>query len=198
MSEQDDLQKLWQDEMKREGSTMWKELIKEKQTAWNELVRAEDQTWYLIALAFVPLTALAAWKAKYPWVHIGYALMAATIAISALATWILGNRHRREHDRNLREHLQALIESYDARSRFTQRLGWCAMGGLTLGVSAVLLGIPGNVSSLTAWIITLLAVAGANVAQWLLCKQAVGKIYRKRAEAGRLLEALVGGGRGLR
>lgn len=198
MSEQDDLQRLWQDGVESEGSTMWKELIKEKQTAWNELVKAEDQTWYLIALAFIPLTTLAAWKAKYPWVHVGYSLMAATIAISTVATWIAGHRHRQEQDHNLREHLQALIESYDGRSRFTQRLGWCAMGGLTLGVSAVLLGIPGNINSLTAWIVTLLAVAGANVAQWLLCKQAVAKIYRKRDEAGKLLETLVGSRQDLR
>ena len=193
MSDQDDLQKLWQDEVNSEGSPMWRELVKEKRKAWNELVRAEDQTWYLIALTFIPLTTLAAWKAKYPWVHVGYALMSATIVVSTLATWIASHHPTQERDRNLREYLESLVESYTRRCVFLRRLGLWAMAGLTLGVTAVVLGIPGNVSSSLPWIITLLAVAGANITQWLFSRQSAAKIQRKRDEADKLLQTLVSG-----
>ncbi len=111
MSGPDDLQKLWKNEDgNREDPKMRRELVAEKRTGWRELVRTEDQSWSLIALCLGLVTAWAAWKATYPWVHIGYALMAAAIALSVIATWIAGRQRWPDRDRNLREDLEALIE----------------------------------------------------------------------------------------
>ncbi len=199
MIEPDDLQRLWQDEgARQEDPTMWRALIQEKRTGWNELVRAEDQAWYLIALCLVPLTAWAAWTAKYPWGHVGYGLMAATIVLSTVATWIAGRHQPHEHDHNLRQHLDALLESYDRRSRFVRGGGWWAMGGLTAGLAAVILGIPDNASNPRAWGIAVLLVAGANAAQWAYSRQSVARISRKRDEAARLLQNLLAGGQDFR
>jgi len=172
---------------------MWKALIQEKRAGWDELVSAEDQTWYLVALLVLPLTVWAAWKAKYPWVHVGYGLMAATVVFYTIATWIEGRLRPRERDRSLREHLQALMESYDRRSRFIQRISWWAIGGLTAGVAVVVLGIPGHASSLPSWIFAILMAAGIIAAQWVVFKQADAKISRKRDDAARLLASLLGG-----
>lgn len=195
MSEPDELQRLWQnDGAKPEDFTMLRQLIEEKSTGWDELVRAEDQAWYLIALCFLPLTAWAAWKARYPWVHVGYGLMAATFAFSTIAMWIAGRKKPQEHNRSLREHLERLLESYDRRSRFIRGGAWLAMGGLTAGLFAVVMGIPGSTSNPWAWIVTVLFVAGVNVAQWLLARHSAGKISCKRDEAARLLQKLLANG----
>ncbi len=169
---------------------MWRDLIREKRRSWDELVRTEDQAWYLLALCLVLLTAWAAWKAKYPWVSAGYGLMAVTILLSTMATWIAGRR-REVRDRSLREHLEALMESYDRRARFVQRGGWCAMSALTAGLVAVVLGIPGNASEPQAWGIAVLLVAGAVTGQWLNSRHSLSKIVRKRVEAAQLLESLI-------
>jgi len=199
MIEPDDLQKLWQDDgAEREDPTMWKQLIQEKRTGWDELVRAEDQAWYLVALCFIPLTAWAAWKAKYLWVHVGYGLMVATFVLATIATWIASRQQSQEHDSNLREHLEALLESYDRRSRLIRRGGQWVMATLTMGLAAIFLGMPGSVSNPRSWVITILVVAAANAVQWLSCKHSTEKILRKREEAARLLKSLLAGAQGLR
>jgi hypothetical protein len=192
MNTPDDLQKLWQDqEAAREDSAMWNALIEEKRSGWNELVRAEDQAFYLIALCLVPLTAWAAWKAKYPWVHAGYGLMAATLALSVIGTFITSRVRPGARDSNLRQHLEALLSSYEQRTRLIRHGGVVAMAGLTVGLGAVILGIPGNASSPRAWLIAILSVAAANLLQWLSYKQWAGKVARKRTDAERLLKSLV-------
>lgn len=195
MNAPDDLQKLWQGEgLKEEDPRMWKALIQEKRTAWDELVTAADQTWYLLALCFIPLTVWAAWKAKYPWVHVGYGLMAATLVLYTLATWMASRRRPQQGDRNLREHLEALMESYDRRSRFIRRNDRWAVGGAIVGTAAVVLGIPGHASSTKSWMFALLLVAGAIAAERVANKRAVEKISRKREEAAQLLKRLLAGG----
>lgn len=195
MSTPDDLQKLWQGEdAKLEDHTIWRALIQEKRRGWDELVRAEDQAWYLAALCFVPLTAWAAWKAKYTWVHVGYGLMAVTLVFATIATWIEGRQRPQEHNSNLRDYLQALLASYERRSILLRRGGRWAMGGLTAGLAAIFLGMPGGTRSWRSWIITTLLVAGANAAWWLSCKQTVAKISQKRDEATRLLQSLLSNG----
>ena len=199
MTEFDELQKLWQNEnAKPEGSTMWRALVQEKRTGWEELVRAEDQAWYLIALCFVPLTAWAAWKAKYPLVHVGYGVMAATLVFATIATWIGGRPRPQERDCNLRQHLEDLLQSYDRRSRFLRVGGWWAMGGLTAGLAAVIMGMPGSPMNPRSWAMAFVLVATANTAQWLACRYSVSKISRKRDEAERLLRSLLGSGQDFR
>lgn len=195
MIEQDDLQKLWQnDGAEREDSIMWRQLLQEKRSGWDELVRTEDQTWYLIALCFIPLTAWAAWKAKYPWVHVGYGVMATTFVLATVGTWIAGREQSQQNESNLREHLEALLESYDRRSKLIRRGGQWVMVGLTVGLAAVFLGIPGSISNPRSWIITILSVVGANAAMWLSGRQSAAKIFLKRDEAARLLKSLLAGG----
>jgi hypothetical protein len=194
MSEPDDLQSLWQNEgAGPEDARMWRALIQEKHTAWDELVRTEDQAWYLLALCLGLVAAWAAWKARYPWVHIGYGLMAVTIALSAVTTWIAGRRQRVQHDRSFREHLEALLGSYDRRVRFLRYGGWWTMAALWTGLAAVILGIPSNAGSPRAWAVTVLLVAGAGAGQWLYCRHSAARIVRKRDEAARLLESLLAG-----
>jgi hypothetical protein len=195
MSASDDLQKLWQNEKARpEDARMWRDLIQEKRSGWDELVRTEDQGWYLTAVCLGLAAAWAAWKAKYPWVHVGYGVMAATIVLSAVVTWIAGRRRREEHNRNLREHLEALIGDYDRRRRFLTRWGWPAMVALCAGMAGVILGIPGNAGNPGAWAITVLLAAGAVAGQALYGRHNTRKISRKRDEAARLLESLLAGG----
>jgi hypothetical protein len=198
MNAPDDLQKLWQEEDPREeGPAMWKALIQEKRIGWDELVTTENEAWYLVALCILPLTVWAAWRAKYPWVHLGYGLMSATIVLHSVATWITGRR-RQERDSNLREHLQALMESYDERCRFIRRAGWWVVGGTTIGLAAVILGIPGNASRPGSWAFVILAGAGLSVFQWLANKHALANISRKRDDAAQLLASLLSGGKELR
>lgn len=194
MSGTDDLQRLWQNEDgNREDPRMWRELIQEKRTAWRELVGAEDQSWYLLAPCLALLTGWAAWKARYLWVHIGYGLMAATIALSAIATFIAGRKRWPDGHRNLREDLEALIEAYDRRARYVRVGGWSVMLALSAGLVAIVMGIPGNAAKPLGWAIAVMLVAGANAGQWLYCKQTVAKISRKRAEATQLLQSLLAG-----
>lgn len=195
MSAPDDLQKLWREQNRTgEDPAMWKALFEEKRMGWNEVVRAEDQAFYLVALCFVPLTAWAAWKARYPWVHVGYGLMAATLVVSTIGTWIGGRDSTPPSDRNLREHLEALLASYQTRSRLIRRGGALVMAALTAGLAAVVLGIPGNAANPLAWLIAAIAVAGANLLQWLSYKRWAARISRKRAETERLLESLLSSG----
>jgi len=192
MSGTDDLQNLWQSEDgNREDPKMWRELIQEKRAAWRELVGSEDQSWYVMALCLTLLTAWAAWKAKYPWVQIGYGLMAATIALSAIATWAAGRQRWPDGNRSLREDLEALIQAYDRRARFVRGIGWLAMLVLSAGLVAIVMGIPGNTANPRAWAVAVLLVAGANAGQWFYCKQTVAKIHRKRTEATQLLQRLL-------
>jgi hypothetical protein len=192
MSGTDDLQRLWQNEDEnREDPKMWRELIQEKRSAWRELVGAEDQSWYLIALCLAFLTTWAAWKARYPWVQIGYGLMAATIALSAIATLIAGRKRCPDGNRNLREELEALIEAYDRRTRYVRVGGWSVMLALSAGLVAIVMGIPSNTARPLGWAVAVMLVAGANAGQWLYCKQTVAKISRKRAEATQLLQSLL-------
>jgi hypothetical protein len=194
MSGTDDLQRLWQNEDgNREDPRMWRELIQEKRTAWFELMGAEDQSWYLIAPCLALLTGWAAWKARYPWVHIGYGLMAATIALSAIATFIAGRKRSPDGDRNLREDLDSLIAAYDRRARYVRVGGWSVMLALSAGLVAIVMGIPGNAAKPMGWAIALILVAGGNAGQWLYCKQTVAKISRKREEATQLLQSLLAG-----
>jgi hypothetical protein len=194
MSDTDDLQRLWQNEGgNREDLRMWRELIQEKRTAWSELMGAEDQSWYLIALCFGLLTGWAAWKARYLWVQIGFGLIAATIALSAIATFIAGRKRSPDGDRNLREDLEALMIAYDRRTRYVRVGGWSVMLALSIGVVAVVMGIPGNTAKPLGWAVAMMLVAGANAGQWFYSKQTVAKISRKRAEASQLLQSLLAG-----
>ncbi len=192
MSGMDDLQELWRGEGgNREEPKMWRDLIQEKRTGWRELVKAEDQSWYLIALCLAVLTAWAAWKTAYPWVRVGYGLMAVAIGVSALATWLAGRRQAPNGDRSLREDLEMLIESYDRRIRFIRNWGWPVMLALSAGVIAIVMGIPRTQANPWAWATAAILVAGANVGQWLYGKQNAEKIGRKRKEAVSLLQSLL-------
>ena len=197
MNTRDELQKLWQADSAEPGDPkMWRALIQEKRRGWEELVRAEDQSWYLVALCMIPLTAWAAWKAKYPWVHVGYGLMALTIALSVVGTWIASRQPQEERDRSLREYMEALLASYERRTGLIRRGSWWVMSGLTGGLAVVILGMPGSARTLQSWVIASLLVAGANVFQWISYRQWTAKISRKREEAAQMLRSLLGEERG--
>ena len=119
--------------------------------------------------------------------------MAATIVLSAIATFIAGRKRRPDGDRNLREDLEALIEAYDRRVRYVRVGGWSVMLALSAGLVAIVMGIPGNAAKPLGWAIAVMLVAGANAGQWLYSKQTVAKISRKRAEAAQLLQSLLAG-----
>lgn len=195
MSAPDDLQRLWQGKnSKPEDPRMWRQLIEAKRRGWYELVRAENQAWYLSALWLAPLVGWAAWKAKYPWVQVGYGLMTATIVLSVIATWIAERWRPQACDRSLREHLEALIESYSARARFLWLWGWWVMAALCAGLVAVILGIPGNVANPRAWVIAVVLATGAGTAQWMSSRMCLVGVSRKREEAARLLQSLLADG----
>jgi hypothetical protein len=195
MNSSDDVQRLWQqDDSRMEDHSMWMRLVQEKRTGFDELVRAENQAWYLVALSIGPLVTWATWKARYPWVHVGYGLMAATIALGTIGTWIAQRKGLAENDRSLREHLEALIDSYDQRIRYLRNGSLWASPMLFGGVLAVIMGIPGNLRNTVAWVFAGFLLAGIVGGQWLIYKRARAPICRKRLEAVHLLQELTGEG----
>jgi hypothetical protein len=191
MSLPDDLQKLWQqDELQKEHSTMWMALIQEKRRGFDEFVRAANQAEYLVALIFGSLLPLLAVKARFPWAQVGFGLLAATMVILAIATRVSERQRPRQHDRSLRDHLQALIDSYDRRIRFMRQGKFWVSIPLSAGLLAVIMGTPGYRSSGGAWLGTLVLLAAFWGGQGLSYRQARASIWKKREEAQSLLQQL--------
>jgi len=189
----DDMQKLWQQEgLRKEDHVMWMRLIQEKRPGWEERVQSEAQAWYLVALCIGSLVVWAAWKARYPWVHVGYALMALTIALITIATCVARRRRPHPMERSLKEHLEALIAGYERYIRFQLRSGWWAILPLSAGLMSVIFGIPGNAAKTGTWILAAILLAGILVGQWLWSKHSLAPILKKRDQDARLLQELVG------
>jgi hypothetical protein len=192
MSAPDELQKLWQNiEAKQEDSSMWKALIQEKRRGWDELIKAEDMNSYVAALCVVPLTVWGAWKAKYPWVHVGYGLMAVTFVLFTMQTWIASRERPQERGMSLRQHLEALLRSYDQRSRLIRRGGWWLVGGLIAGVAAVFMGMPG--ANMISLVVAMTLIVSFSAACLVSSRMGIARITRKREEAIKLLQGLLAG-----
>jgi hypothetical protein len=191
----DDIQELWQqdnsqDNSKKENSTMWMQLIQEKRRGFNELVRAENQAEYLLALIFGSLLPLLAVRAKFPWAQVGFGLLAAAMVVLAIVTSISARQRPRQNDHSLRDHLEALIESYDRRIRFMRNGRFLVSLPLSAGLVAVVLGNPGYGSSVGAWSFLVSVLAAFWGGQWQLYLRARASIWKKREEAERLLREL--------
>jgi hypothetical protein len=199
MNTPDDLQKLWQqDNPKKENHNMWMHLIEEKRTGFHELVRAANQAEYLVALSLGPILALLAWKAKYPLVQAGFGLLAATLAmlavVLAISTRAAQRRRPEQNDHSVRDHLQALIDSYDQRIRAMWSGRFWVSLPFSAGLVAVIMGKPGFVTRLDAWIVVCVLLAGFWGGQRLSCQRARALLSKKREDAARLLRELPGGG----
>jgi hypothetical protein len=184
----DDVQELWQqDNSKKESPAMWMQLIQEKRRGFNELVRAENQAEYMLALIFGSLLPLLAVKAKFPWAQVGFGLLAAAMVVLAIATWVSSRQRPPQNDHSLRDHLEALMESYDRRIRFMRNGRFLIGLPLSAGLIAVVLGIPGYGSSVGAWCFLVSLLAAFWGGQWQLYLRARASIRKKREEAERLL-----------
>ncbi len=187
----DDIQELWQqDNSQKENPAMWMQLIQEKRRGFDELVRAENQAEYLLALIFGSLLPLLAVKAKFPWAQVGFGLLAAAMVVLAIATRICQRLQPRQNDDSLREHLEALMESYDRRIRFMRNGKFLVNLALSAGLIAVVLGIPGYESSPGAWSFVAIVLTAIWSAQWYSYVRARASIWKKREEAERLLREL--------
>ena len=187
----DDIQELWQqDNSQKENHAMWMQLIQEKRRGFNELVRAENQAEYLLALVFGSLLPLLAVKAKFPWAQVGFGLLAAAMVVLAIATKVCDRQRPRQNDDSLREHLEALTESYDRRIRFMRNGRFLVSLPLSAGLVAMILGTPGYGSSVGAWCFVVSLLAAFWGAQWQLYMRARASILKKREEAERLLREL--------
>jgi hypothetical protein len=188
----DEMQELWQqDNSPKENHKMWMQLIQEKRTGFDDLVRAGNQAEYVVALIFGPLLAMLAWRAKFPWVQAGFGLLAATFIVLAIATWAAHRPHPRQNDRSLREHLEALIATYDRRIGFLGSGKFWVSLPLSAGLTAVILGIPHYFSSMGAWSFVCVLLAAFWGAQWISYQRGRELILQKREDAERLLQGLL-------
>ena len=169
---------------------MWMQLIQEKRRGFNELVRAENQAEYLLALVFGSLLPLLAVKAKFPWAQVGFGLLVAAMVVLAVVTWVSARQRPRQNDDSLREHLEALTDSYDRRIRFMRNGRFLVSLPLSAGLVAMILGTPGYGSSVGAWCFVVSLLAAFWSAQWQLYMRARASILKKREEAERLLREL--------
>lgn len=195
MKGSDDLQQLWRSQQSlREDKVVWNLLIEEKHTSFSEIVRAENRAEYLIALIMGPLLSLTAWKARFPMVCAGFVLLAATLVALAILTWIAQGRREQHHDRNLREHLQALLKRYDDRIRFLVKYTVAAGIPLSLGVGLVVLGMPNSLTNPAAWILTfaLIVLFWGAACMWLRRRRS--DLLGKRQQVAHILRDLAGEG----
>jgi len=191
MNTQNELQRLWQDDaFRKENNAMWIHLVREKRSHFYQIMQAANQAEYLVALIFGPLLLLLGGMAKFPWVQAGYRLLAVTLIILALATWLTQRLRPRDNEHSLRDHIEALIRSYDQRVRFV-RAGkvWVSLL-MCAGVIAVIMGIPGYLSSAGAWSFTGLVLASFVGAQCVSYFRAKTAILKEREDAVRLLAEL--------
>jgi len=192
-SHEDDMQSLWQqqNDIEKEKTTMWMQLIEEKRTGFDRLVRAANQSEYMGALILSPILAVLAWKAKYPLAQASYGLWSAAWAILAFVTW-LAHRERPERsvDGSLREHLQALMKSYDRRIRFLRGAKLGVSIPISAGLGMLCLGIPGVAGNVGVWIFVCLLIGAFLTAQRVSYVRAKWEILEKRHDAERLLREL--------
>jgi hypothetical protein len=187
----DELQQLWQqDNSLKEDNRMWIELVQEKRRGFEALVRVERQMEYLISLIFAPLCGVLAWKAKFPITQAGYAILAATLVGLAISLWFTGRERREPTDRTLREHLQALLGSYDCYVRFLRKARLWTTIGLVLGYLAVVFGVPRGRMGIGGYFVACAFLAGLCILQWRVYSRSTACLLAKRDEAERLLHGL--------
>lgn len=187
----DDLQNLWQEQPTREEDKMiWTHLIQEKESGFREIVRLGNQMEYLVTLIMTPILALCAWKAKFVAAQAGFALLTVSLAVLAVATYVLHRQWPRSYDRTLREQLEALIDAYDRRVRFLRSGKIWVSVPVCAGAVAVILSPPGASGSAVAWGAVAFVVGVMLFGQRMSFSSEKASILRKRQDAQNLLEEL--------
>ena len=179
MTSGDDLQRLWQAQHSAQEPAM--QLILEKRTSFQELVRAENKAEYVVALILVPLTTLMAFEVKVPLMAAGFGLLAATLAGLAVATWLVYRRMDEAHDLSVKEHLEALLSSYDRRVRFLRTGTFVVSVLLSTGMVAIFSRF---------WLFVSLSMIAFCVAQWWSFRRRKAVLLKKRALAEGMLREL--------
>lgn len=135
--------------------------------------------------------ALFAWQARFPWVQVGYGVIAATMFAAAIVTWQADRPEPRLNELSLLERLESLLTSYDRRLGFLRRIQRLIAFPLVAGFCGVIFGLPGAGASPWAWAalaFVLLGVGPAMELSYWWCTAA--RILRKRAEVEELLKSL--------
>lgn len=191
MNEADNLRNLWQkDNSTKENRMIWKHLIDEKRSSFEQQIRAANGAEYMVAITLSPLLGLLAWKAKFPLVQMGYGLLSATLLAMAWATWLTHRQWPRTSDHCLRDHLTLLIACYDRRIRFLGNGKALVSLPMCGGVLAVVMGIPHQTTSGSAWILTSILLLVFLACQWWSYQAAKVVILKKRGDAAGLLTEL--------
>jgi hypothetical protein len=79
---------------------------------------------------------------EVPVTQVGYAVLAAAFLGLAMSMWITGRPPREPADQSLREHLRALLGTYNRYLRLSRNGRLWVMVGLVLGCLAVVFGVP--------------------------------------------------------
>lgn len=191
MTSSDDLQRTWQEiDSKEEEHKMWMHLVKEKRRGFDELVRAENQAQYLVSGILGPMMALFAWQARFPWVQVGYGILAAAMFAAAAATWVANRPEPRLNELSLRERLENLLTSYDRRLGFLRRIQGLIAIPLLAGFAGVIFGLPGAGNNPWAWAAIAFVLLGVGPAMGWSYRCTAARMLRKRTEAEELLRSL--------
>ena len=169
---------------------MLMQLVQEKRSGFDALVRAGNQAEYLVAMILAPLLGFLAWKSRFPLTQAGFGLLAASLVMLAIATRLMQRMLPMQNDHSLRDHLEALIQSYDLRIRFLRNGKIWVTVPMCAGIAAVILGTPASSTSALAWIITIAILVAFSVAQWKSFGREKASIQKKREEAVGLLQQL--------
>ncbi|MCW5979170.1 MAG: hypothetical protein KIT09_13930 [Bryobacteraceae bacterium] len=193
----DELQKVWQEDptdSKGADVPMTIQLLREKHRSLRDLIWGQDLAEYVLALAFAPLTALAAWTAKASIVQAGYVIMTLMLLASTAIIWISerGIRRYPHLDVSALEFHRRLIESYERRIRFLKSVKFWYAIPLFFGASLVLLPIlrhalPGPWGIVTLYGLLLIAWLGV----WHMNDvRRVGELRRRRDDVQGLLDRM--------
>ena len=191
MTPSDDLPRTWQETgSEEEEHQMWMQLVKEKRRGFDELVRAENQAQYPVSGILGPLMVLFAWKARFPWVQVGYGILAAAMFAMAGATWLAHRPEPRLDELSWRERLEGLLTSYDRRLGFLRRIETLIAFPLVAGFAAVIFGLPGAGGSPWAWAAIAFVLLGVGPAMGCSYRCTAARVLRRRTEAEELLRSL--------
>lgn len=193
----DDLQKIWREdhaESKGEDASMTVQLLREKQRSLRDLVRGQNLAEYVLSLAFAPLTALAAWKARASIIQLGYGIMTVMLIASAVVIWVndRGMNLFRDIDLNVAEYHRKLIRLYDRRIRFLKSVKFWYAIPLFFGASLVMLPLFVRILP-SPW--GILSLSGLLLAAWLGVWhmndiRRVRELRRRREEVQKLIEQM--------
>jgi hypothetical protein len=192
----DDLQKAWrEDQAESNGGQVLMniQLLREKHRSLRDLIWGQDLAEYVLSLAFTPLTAFAAWKAKASVIQFGYGIITIVLVAGAFIIWLNERGLRFDYfDSNVTEYHRRLLQLYDRRIRFLKSVKfWYAIPLFTaaslvmLPLSTTILAMPWGFVLLSV----LLLIAWLGV--WHMNDvRRVGELRRRREEVQQLIEEM--------